>query len=201
MSLPTDQVVKRRSDTRVAVICASIVFGMLGMSYAAVPLYQLFCQVTGFGGTTQRVEKPSAVVLDRVVNVRFDANVAPGLNWTFEPVQRTIDVKIGENALAFYRATNVSDKPLTGTSVFNVYPDVTGAYFNKMQCFCFTEQTLQPGESIEMPVSFFVDPAMVTDKDAEKVKNITLSYTFHRVDKPKQSAAAAASGTGDGRGG
>jgi cytochrome c oxidase assembly protein subunit 11 len=200
MSLSTDQVVKRRSDTRVAVICASIVFGMLGMSYAAVPLYQLFCQVTGFGGTTQRVEKPSAVVLDRVINVRFDANVAPGLGWTFEPLQRTVDVKIGENALAFYRATNVSDKPLTGTSVFNVYPDVTGAYFNKMQCFCFTEQTLQPGESIEMPVSFFVDPAMVTDKDADKVKNITLSYTFHRVDKPKQSAAVPG-GASDGRGG
>jgi len=201
MSLPTDQVVKRRSDTRVAVICASIVFGMLGMSYAAVPLYRLFCQVTGFGGTTQRAEAPSSVVLDRVINVRFDANVAPGLGWSFEPMQRTIDVKIGENALAFYRATNVSDKPLTGTSVFNVYPDVTGAYFNKMQCFCFTEQTLQPGESIEMPVSFFVDPAMVTDKDAEKVKNITLSYTFHRVDKPKQSAAAPTDSAGDGRGG
>jgi cytochrome c oxidase assembly protein subunit 11 len=191
MSLSTDQVVKRRSDTRVAVICASIVFGMLGMSYAAVPLYRLFCQVTGFGGTTQRAEAPSAIVLDRVINVRFDANVAPGLGWTFEPLQRTVDVKIGENALAFYRATNVSDKPLTGTSVFNVYPDVTGAYFNKMQCFCFTEQTLQPGESIEMPVSFFVDPAMVKDKDAEKVQNITLSYTFHRVEKPKQSAEAA----------
>lgn len=183
---------------RVAAWCAMIVVGMGAMSYAAVPLYRIFCQVTGFGGTTQRAEAPSEKVLDRVIEVRFDANAAPNLAWRFEPLQNTMNVKIGENGLAFYRATNISDKPVTGTASFNVYPDVTGAYFNKLECFCFTEQTLQPGESIDMPVSFFVDPAMVEDKNATKVSNITLSYTFHAVEKPKQSAAV---GTAAGPGG
>lgn len=175
---------------KVATYCVLVVAAMAGMSYAAVPLYRLFCQVTGFAGTTQRALEPSHTILDKVVTVRFDANVAPGLAWRFEPVDRTMNVKIGENSLAFYRATNVSDHPVTGSASFNVYPDTMGAYFNKMQCFCFIEQTLQPGESIEMPVSFFLDAAMAGDKNTAELRNVTLSYTFHRIDKPKQSAAA-----------
>jgi len=130
--------------------------------------------------------------------VRFDANVGPALAWRFEPIQRTIDVKLGENALIYYRASNTADHPITATASFNVYPDTVGAYFNKVQCFCFTEQTLQPGESIDMPVSFYVDPAMATDKDGMLVRYITLSYTFHAVDKPRQSAAAPTAGAGPG---
>lgn len=189
----------RDPNKRVAVIAASFAFTMLGMAYAAVPLYQLFCQVTGYGGTTQRATKPSDVILDRTITVRFDANVN-GLAWSFEPVVRKMDVRIGENTLAFYRATNISDRPLVGTSTFNVSPDVTGSFFNKLECFCFTEQKLEPGESIEMPVSFYVDPRLVDDKDARKVQQITLSYTFFPVDKPKQ-AAEVAPGAGGGKGG
>ncbi len=183
---------------KVALACVLTVVTMAGLSYAAVPLYRLFCQVTGFAGTTQRAIAPSTTMLDKVVTVRFDANVAPGLNWRFEPAHNTMDVKIGENSLAFYRATNLSDHPITGSASFNVYPDTMGAYFNKMQCFCFVEQTLQPGESVEMPVSFFLDAAMAADKDTENLRYVTLSYTFHRVEKPKQSAAGPA---GDKQGG
>lgn len=187
----------RDPNKRVGTLAALVAAGMLGMAYAAVPLYQLFCQVTGYGGTTQRVSKPSDVVLDRVVTVRFDANVN-GLAWRFEPVVRTVDVRIGENTLAFYRATNTTDRPLVGTSTFNVSPDIAGTFFNKLECFCFTEQKLEPGESIEMPVSFYVDPRIVDDKDAHKVSQITLSYTFFPVDKPKQAADAARAGDGKG---
>jgi cytochrome c oxidase assembly protein subunit 11 len=176
-------------NKRTGAIMGLLAAGMLGMSFAAVPLYQLFCQVTGYGGTTQRVTQPSATVLDRTITIRFDANVN-GLAWSFQPVVRTIDVKIGENTLAFYRATNNSDVPLVGTSTFNVSPDVAGSYFNKMECFCFKEQRLEPGESIEMPVSFYVDPTLVADKDARHLSQITLSYTFFPVDKPKQAAVA-----------
>jgi len=194
---PTDSRMNARNG-RVATWCVLLVVGMGAMSYAAVPLYRLFCQATGFAGTTQRASKPSDVMVDRIVNVRFDANVGPGLPWSFEPVQHTLDVRLGENALVFYRARNTADHPVTATASFNVYPDTVGAYFNKLQCFCFTEQTLQPGESIEMPVSFYVDPAMAEDKDGLLVRYITLSYTFHAVDKPRQSAAAPAAGTGPG---
>lgn len=179
-----------RRNTRVAVTCALFAVGMIGLAYASVPLYRLFCQVTGFGGTTQRAERPSTEVLDRIVTVRFDANVGPGLSWEFQPVVPTMDVRIGENALAFYRATNRSDQPLVGTATFNVTPDQVGAFFNKIECFCFTEQRLEPGQSVEMPVSFFVDPAIVKDLDGAKVRNITLSYTFFPVDKPKTAKSA-----------
>lgn len=155
---------------------------MAGMSYAAVPLYQMFCQATGLNGTTQRAAKPSDVVLDRVVTVRFDANVSPKLGWRFEPVQRTVDAHIGENMLVFYRATNTTDRVMKGTATFNVAPDAAGLYFSKIECFCFKEQTLHPGETIEMPVSFFVDPAMVEDPESSRLKEITLSYTFYPVE-------------------
>jgi len=179
------------ANTRVAVICAAVATGMVGLAYASVPLYRLFCQVTGFAGTTQRAEAPSHEVLDRTVTVRFDSNVAPGLDWDFAPVVTSMKLKIGENALAFYRATNHSKEPVVGTATFNVTPEQAGAFFNKIQCFCFTEQRLEPGETVDMPVSFYVDPAIVKDPDGAFVRTIALSYTFHPVAKPKTSAAVA----------
>ena len=159
-----------------------------GRPTPSVPLYRLFCQVTGFDGTPRVATKPSDTVLDETVTVRFDANVAPGLPWRFEPVQTTTKVKIGENTLAFYRATNTSDRPVWGMATFNVFPEQVAPFFNKLQCFCFTEQLLQPGESVEMPVSFFVDPQMTADKDAFWVAHITLSYTFYPATAPKSAA-------------
>jgi cytochrome c oxidase assembly protein subunit 11 len=148
--------------------------------------------VTGLGGTTQRAAAAPDTILDRTITVRFDANVARGLDWSFEPVQRTLDVRIGENALAFYRATNRSDKPLKGTAAFNVAPDTAGLYFAKIECFCFKEQLLQPGQTVEMPVSFFVDPSLVKDPDATRIKEITLSYTFYEIkDAPAKVGALA----------
>ncbi len=177
-------------NTRVAVMASLVAAGMLAMAYAAVPLYQLFCQVTGYGGTIQRASVPSAAVLGRTMTIRFDANVN-GLDWAFKPVERKVVVRIGENALAFYRVTNQSNRPLAGTATFNVSPAVAGAYFNKLDCFCFTEQRLEPGQSMDMPVSFFVDPAIVEDWSAQRVSEITLSYTFYPVAKPSKAAAAA----------
>jgi cytochrome c oxidase assembly protein subunit 11 len=184
-------------NIRVALIAASVAAGMVGLSYAAVPLYQLFCQVTGFGGTTQRADAAPQQAMDQTVRVQFDANTSSNLDWAFHPVQESVTVRIGEQNLAFYKATNTSDKPLTGTAVFNVTPVQAGAYFNKIQCFCFTEQLLEPGQSIDMPVSFFVDPALLNDPDAAGIKEITLSYTFYPVDKPKavSEAPQAASGS------
>lgn len=184
----------------VAVACAAAVAGMGAMSYAAVPLYRMFCQATGYGGTTQRAEAAPNVVLDRTMAVRFDSNVTPGMPWTFEPVQRTVNVKIGETALIYYRATNNSNEPVTGTATFNVQPDLAGSYFAKIECFCFKEQRLEPGESVEMPVSFFIDPSITDDRDATTIKEITLSYTFYPVAKPaaKSAAVQAAGKTGKG---
>ncbi len=175
----------KRSNLRVAVVCGSVAIGMVGMAYASVPLYKLFCQITGFGGTTQIAEGPSSVILDREINIAFDANTNRGLDWKFVPVQRKITLKIGEQGMAYYRATNTSNRTITGTSVFNVTPPLAGKYFNKVACFCFTEQTLKPGESVDMPVTFFVDPELVNDKDLKKVTTITLSYTFYEADKGK----------------
>lgn len=191
---------------RVGLICVSIVAGMIGAAYAAVPLYRLFCQATGFNGTTMVAAAPSTSVLDRTVSVRFDANIRAGLPWKFEPVQRTVDVKLGENALVFYRATNNSNRPVTGSALFNVSPELAGQYFNKIECFCFKEQTLQPGESIEMPVSFFVDAAYDRDADIGHIGQITLSYSFFPVE-PKAGGVAqnapslAPSSGGTGKGG
>ena len=173
----------------VAVWCAVLVAAMVGAAYASVPLYRLFCQVTGFDGTPRVATKPSDRVLDKTMTIRFDANVGPGLPWRFEPVQTTTNVKIGENALAFYRATNTSDRPVWGMATYNVFPEQVAPFFNKLQCFCFTEQLLQPGESVEMPVSFFVDPQITSDKDAHAVTHITLSYTFYPVAAPKAGVA------------
>jgi cytochrome c oxidase assembly protein subunit 11 len=183
----------------VAAVCALLVLSMAGLSFAAVPLYRLYCQVTGYQGTTQKAEKASDIVLDRVVKVHFDANTAAELPWTFEPMQSSLEVKVGENTLAFYKATNMSDKPTVGTSVFNVTPDAVGSHFNKVQCFCFTEQRLEPGQSMEMAVSFFVDPTFVTDEETQHLSELTLSYSFYPVTAPKKTEGqAAAVGTGKG---
>ena len=180
---------QQRRHRVVGLSMAAIAAGMVGMSFAAVPLYKLYCQVTGYAGTTQRVIKPSEVVVDRMMRVRFDANVGPALKWDFGPLQNTVDVKLGENTLVFFRATNRSDQPVTGTATFNVTPEMVGPYFAKVECFCFTEQRLEPGESIDMPVSFYIDPAILNDADAKALELVTLSYTFYPV--PEKSAAAA----------
>jgi cytochrome c oxidase assembly protein subunit 11 len=185
-----------RRHRAVALRCGGIVVVMLALAYAAVPLYRLFCQVTGFGGTTQVATAPSTHVVDRMIRVRFDANVGPGLGWDFIPVVRTLDLKLGENQLASYTAHNTSDRPLTGTASFNVSPEAAGVYFNKIECFCFTEQTLEPGQSIDMPVSFFIDPAMLSDRNAAHIGEITLSYTFYPVGKPSVGAATASGSSG-----
>jgi cytochrome c oxidase assembly protein subunit 11 len=171
-------------NRRVAMISAAVVVGMVGLAYASVPLYRLFCQVTGFGGTTQRAEAAPEKTVDRRMTILFDANTAGSLPWTFEPVQRSLEVKVGEENFAYYRATNNSDHAITGSAVFNVTPDTTGAYFNKIECFCFTQQTLKPGQTVEMPVSFFIDPAIVDDRGLDKINTITLSYTFYPSDEP-----------------
>lgn len=176
---------KTSRNARVVMMSTATVVAMIGLTYASVPLYRLFCQVTGFGGTTQRAEAAPQQVLDKTISVRFDANTSGKLEWAFHPVQPSVKVKFGEQSMAYYEAVNRSDKTLTGSAVFNVTPPQAGAFFNKIQCFCFTEQTLKPGEKIQMPVTFFVDPDMLNDPDAAGVDEITLSYTFYPVDKPK----------------
>jgi cytochrome c oxidase assembly protein subunit 11 len=168
-----------RRNRATSLVLAGVVVGMAGLSYAAVPLYRAFCQLTGVGGTTQRAESaPGRVVEDRLVKVRFDANVNGALPWRFEPVEREIAVKPGEQTLVFYRATNRSNRPTSGTATFNVTPTTAGVFFSKIECFCFTEQTLAPNQSVEMPVLFFVDPAVATDRHGRGITTITLSYTF-----------------------
>ncbi|AUH32521.1 cytochrome c oxidase assembly protein [Paracoccus tegillarcae] len=174
-------------EQRTVSMLVGVVVLMGGLAWAAVPFYNWFCKVTGYGGTTQTAEQPSDEMIDEVVRVRFDANTDKNLDWTFRPMETKMELKIGENAMAFYEAVNNSDEPITGTASYNVAPDVAGYYFIKVQCFCFTEQTLQPGERVEMPINFYVDPELVDDRDAKWVRDITLSYTFHRTE-PKQAA-------------
>ncbi len=181
---------------RTAVATAAIAAGMLALAFAAVPLYRAFCQATGFGGTTQRaVVAPGATVAGQTIKVRFDANMSPGMPWQFHPEANDVAVRIGERRLAFYRATNLSAAPVTGRAVYNVSPDVAGKYFKKIQCFCFNEQTLKGGETVEMPVTFFVDPAILDDPIARRVDEITLSYTFYPVDAAKRTQVESNSNT------
>lgn len=194
MTQGRDNAALKKQHRTLAAWCFALVVTMVGAAYAAVPLYRLFCQVTGFDGTPRIATSVPSVVLDKTITVRFDGNVAPGLPWKFEPVQNTVEAKIGESMLVFYRATNTSDKPVKGSATFNVFPEIAAVYFNKVQCFCFTEQVLEPGQSIEFPVSFFVDPEIVHDKDARRVTHITLSYTFHAV--PGSVAAKAGDKSG-----
>jgi cytochrome c oxidase assembly protein subunit 11 len=156
---------------------------MGGITAYSPTLYRMFCSATGYGGTTQRVKANNEKVLDRTITVRFDGSVAPNLPWKFEPEVNKIDVKIGETSLAFFRATNMSDKPVTGRAAFNVTPEVLGSYFNKIACFCFDEQTLKPHQTVEMPVTFFIDSKMVDDPDTTILNDVTLSYIFYPVAK------------------
>jgi cytochrome c oxidase assembly protein subunit 11 len=178
----------RRHGT-VALTLAGLVAAMVGLSFAAVPLYRMFCQVTGYGGVPQRAEAAPAQAIDRNIQVRFDANVDRSLPWSFAPVERQVDVKIGETTLAFFKADNQSDAPVKGTAVFNVVPERAARYFNKIECFCFKEQTLAPRQSVEMPVTFFIDPKIVDDDDTKNISEITLSYTFYRSDAAGKSGS------------
>jgi len=180
----------KNSNRIVAAVCLAFFTGMIGMAYAAVPLYKMFCQATGYGGTTQRVEKQYAGrVLDREITVRFDANIA-GVPWEFQPVQRAMTMKIGETVQAHYQATNKFDRPVTGRATFNVQPELAGPYFNKVECFCFTDTSLKPGETLDMPVLFYVDPDIVNVPELKDVKTITLSYTMFPVEKNKPVASS-----------
>ena len=166
---------------RTALIMAAIVAAMLGLAFASVPLYRMFCEATGLGGTTRRADAAPGAVAGQIA-VRFDANVQPGLPWKFEPVKTVVEVAPGARTQILYRAENLSGRPITGQAVFNVSPDQAGRYFNKIACFCFTEQTLQPHQKVDMPVVFFVDPKMMDDPDARTIPEITLSYTFYPVE-------------------
>ena len=183
----------RRGNRLTAILCLGVFFGMVGMAYAAVPLYAMFCQLTGYGGTTQRVEQYSDRILDQKIAVRFDANTN-GIFWDFRPVKRQVELKIGETTQIHYSATNRGSQPTTGKATFNVTPELAGAYFNKVECFCFTDTTLQPGQTIDMPVVFYIDPAIVDVPELKHVKTITLSYTFFRSDADKPVAAAPQAG-------
>lgn len=176
-------------NNRLAVLLISLSFGMLGMAYAAVPLYQLFCQVTGFGGTTQIAETTSGTVIERRITVRFSANTHREMPWEFRPVQSSQELKIGEQALAFFEAVNHTDKILTGTATFNVTPHKAGPYFVKIECFCFTEQTLQPGQRVDMPVTYYIDPEIANDPNLDEVTEVTLSYTFFLKDSDDNGAS------------
>ena len=183
MSGPEHETNKRARHGWTGFALAGLVAAMLGLAFAAVPLYRMFCQATSYTGEPRIASKAPGQVLDRTIRVRFDANVDGGLPWTFHPDQNYIDVKIGETALAFFKATNNTASPVTGQAVFNVSPEISGRYFTKIECFCFKQQTLAPHQSVEMPVTFFVDPKIVDDDDTKTIDEITLSYTFYRADK------------------
>lgn len=188
----TDKTETARRNARVAVACVGAFAAMVGLSFASVPLYSLFCRVTGYQGTTQVAESNAGVaVVDRPITVRFDSNIAPGLPWSFEPEVRAVTLKLGEIGTVKFRARNRSDKPVTGQALFNVTPDVMGLYFSKIACFCFNEQTLQPGEETEMGVTFYVDPAMLDDPNSSSIGTVTLSYTFFPAVTPAKPVAAA----------
>ena len=181
---------KRVSNAAIFAGCAVFVTCMVGAAYASVPLYRLFCQVTGYNGTTQRSEQYSDTILEKTIKVTFDANVSPGLNWDFKP-SKPVELKIGETGQVSFTAKNRSPVATTGTAVFNVTPMEAAVYFNKVQCFCFTEQTLQPGQTIDMPVVFFVDPEIVKANETKNIKTITLSYTFYPGKEPAPKPVAA----------
>ncbi|TCL75926.1 cytochrome c oxidase assembly protein [Rhizobium sp. BK251] len=180
-----------RNNGAVVAMCLSFVFGMGAMSYAAVPLYRMFCQLTGYNGTTQRVDQVSSVVLDRTMRVTFDANVASGLQWEFKPVEREVNPRIGETIQVNFVAENRSNEVQRGQAIFNVTPGEAGAYFNKVQCFCFNETDLKPGEKLEMPVVFYIDPDIVKAVESKDIHTVTLSYTFYPKEGPKPVASKA----------
>ncbi len=182
---------KKDKKGLIALSLVGVVAGMLGLSFAAVPLYRMFCQATGFAGVPRVAETVPTETLDRIITIRFDTNVDRGLPWTFASEKRKVDVRIGESALVFFKAHNNTDKLVSGTAGFNVTPEIAGRYFNKVECFCFKQQTLAAGQSVEMPVSFFVDPKIIDDMSTKNIEEITLSYTFYRSGDPSDVAAAA----------
>jgi cytochrome c oxidase assembly protein subunit 11 len=182
----------RRRKGATALLLASVVAGMAGLSFASVPLYRLFCQATGFGGTTQRADRAPANASGAVVTIRFDAETAPDLGWEFHPLQDAVTVHPGEQRQIFYRAVNKTTQPVTASATFNVTPAKSGIYFDKLQCFCFSEQHLEPGESADMGVVFFVDPDILTDPNTAELRTITLSYTMFQAHTPAPPTAVAA---------
>jgi cytochrome c oxidase assembly protein subunit 11 len=176
---------------KTAVQAVGVVLVMGSLAWASVPFYDWFCRVTGFGGVTNVAETGSDVILDQTITVRFDASLERDMPWTFTPVEREMTVRIGETALAFYEAHNPTDKPVAGQASYNVAPYEAGVFFDKIECFCFTEQVLQPGETVQMPVSFFVDPSIVDDREGKYIHTITLGYTFYQIDLPEEELQAA----------
>lgn len=188
------------SNRRTAATLFGVVGCMVALSFAAVPLYRIFCQVTGFGGTPLRASTVNTVVLDETVTVTFDASTDGTMPWSFKPVQKDMEIPIGETGLAFYTAHNPTDQPVAGTAVFNVTPLKIGPHFVKIDCFCFTEQVLMPGQTVDMPVTFYIDPSIREDRSTQEVKGITLSYTFYKTDLPEgmQTALNTRTPTEDG---
>ncbi len=187
-----------RRNLLVAIVCASVFGGMVGAAYAAVPLYKAFCQLTGFNGSTRKASAAAGQVIDQTLQVRFDTNIRD-LPWTFTAEQTSQTVKIGETGLAYFKVTNNSDKPITGHAVYNVVPEQAGPYFQKLECFCFSDQTIAPRTTVEFPVVYFVDPKYANDLDTRNKGEVTLSYTFYPAVAPKQAQASqekAASGLG-----
>ena len=179
-----------RRDLLVAFACGGFVAVMIGVSFAAVPLYSWFCRTTGFGGTTQVAKTAPTQTSSRTVTVRFDSNIAAGLPWSFEPERRTIEVRLGEVATVYYKVTNEAARVTVGQAGYNVSPPTVGIYFEKINCFCFTTQTMKPGETRDMAVVFYVDPKLAKDSDQDSLNTITLSYTFYPVREPEQPVAA-----------
>jgi cytochrome c oxidase assembly protein subunit 11 len=185
-----------RSNRRVVFVCVAALSLMTGITAYSPTLYRMFCSLTGYGGTAQRVESNSDKVLDRTITVRFDSNIAPHLAWKFEPEVTKMDVKIGETSMAYFKATNLENEPVTGQAGFNVTPEVMGIYFNKIACFCFNEQTLKPHETVEMPVTFFIDPKMVEDSSTKNLSEVVLSYTFYPVEKATANSTSKSEKSG-----
>jgi len=182
---------QNRRNKRVKWALAGFAVGMIALSFGIVPLYKIFCQVTGYGGTTQQAIAMPDQVFDREVQIRFNSDVAEDLPWTFRPSQKEVRLNVGESGLAFYRAVNHSDKSVTGMAIYNVTPLKAGQYFTKVDCFCFTEQVLEAGQEVDMPVTFFIDPEFMADPDMEDVQTITLSYTFYNQSDDDETEISA----------
>lgn len=184
-------------QSRTVASLVALVLTMGGLGFASVPLYDWFCRVTGYGGTTVEADAGSDIILDQTIKIRFDGSLSKDMDWQFKPVQREMEVRIGETGLAFYEAYNPTDRPIAGSASYNVFPFTVGGFFTKIDCFCFEEQILQPGERVQMPVTFYVDPEIVEDKDGKFVEAITLSYTFYEIELEEAQAALSVSSETD----
>jgi len=184
---------RKGNNKLVAFTLLGVIGGMLGLSFAAVPLYRIFCQITGYGGTPRIDAGASPGVVDRTITIRFNADVHSGMPWKFAPAQKQVTLRLGEEAVAFYTARNPTDRPIIGVSTYNVTPDKAGRYFHKTACFCFNEQTLAPGQQVQMPLTFFLDPAMLNDPDTKGIRTVTIHYSFFRT--PEDAARSGALAT------